>query len=205
VISADNSATDWATFTTIAAQQQTIGTVKVLDGEQIQFDYTSVGYATYDTPDRWVQSNTRQNFGIKYRSFGSVLTNDGDYAGNIMPMTVDSGQSNTSFGQAYHIDTDGELIEADGDVASSGAAPAFCLALASGTGAINCLLEGQICETDWNWTIGGKIYLSDDPSTTTGLTQTPLSTTGDQSQPLGVALSADTIYFKPVLDTVEVP
>lgn len=138
-------------------------------------------------------------------NIGALLTVDGTYSGNTITLTVDSGQSNTLFGQAYHLDTDGELIEADADVATSGAAPAICLAVQAGTGAKECLLMGQICETAWDWTVGGKIYLSDDPATTQGLTQTPPATTGDQVQPLGIALSGDTIYFNPTLDTVEVP
>jgi hypothetical protein len=94
---------------------------------------------------------------------------------------------------------------ADADVASAGAAPCIGLAVEAGTGAKKVLLHGIITETDWNWTIGGLIYLSDDPTTTEGLTQTAPATTGDQVQVLGVALSADTILFNPSLVLVEVP
>ena len=132
-------------------------------------------------------------------------TSDGESTGEYVTMTVDSGQTETSFGQAYHIDTDGELIAADADVASAASMPVYCLALVSGTGSKNCLVKGTITETDWNWTVGGYIYASDDPTTTEGLTQTAPSTAGDQVQVLGLAVTADTIYFNPTLVLVEVP
>lgn len=124
---------------------------------------------------------------------GAVPATDGYYTGTVRTYTVDSGATQTSFGQAYHVDTDGELIEADGDVASQGAMPAIGLAVETGTGAKKILLTGLICETDWNWTIGGPVYVSDDPSTTEGLTQTVLSTTGDTVQIVGIAVSADCV------------
>jgi len=58
---------------------------------------------------------------------GAADATDGFYDGLVRTYTVDSGQSNTSLGQAYHIDTDGELIEADADVASAAAMPAVGL------------------------------------------------------------------------------
>jgi hypothetical protein len=106
--------------------------------------------------------------------------------------TVDAGATSV-FGQALHVDTDGELIVADGDVASAGAMPAIGLAVDAGTGSKRVLLHGLICETDWNWTVGGIVYVSDDPATTEGLTQTALSTSGDQSQVVGIAVTADCI------------
>jgi len=172
--------------------------VKLLPSDTIEVYYSNLAWH--------LKTSGEYDLVIAHRDFGSPLTVDGTYSGNTITMTVDAGQSNTLFGQAYHIDTDGELIEADADVATSGAAPAVCLAVTAGTGASKlCLIQGQICETAWNWTIGGKVYLGDDPTTTTGLTQTAPSTEGDRVQPLGIALSADTIFFSPTLDTVGVP
>jgi len=138
------------------------------------------------------------------RTYLSVSAVDGQYSGTITTMTVDAGQTSV-FGQALHVDTDGELIVADADVAGAGSAPCICLAVEAGVGAKKVLLHGIITEVDWNWTIGGLIYLGDDPTTTEGLTQTAPSTTGDQVQVLAVALSADTILFNPSLVLVEVP
>jgi hypothetical protein len=146
--------------------------------------------------------NEQGDFSVSGIDYGTVLTVDGAYFGDTLTMTVDSGIGSSAFGQAYHIDTDGELIDADADADTT--APVIGLAVETGTGAKSILLKGIICETDWNWTIGGIIYLSTDPTTTTGLTQTPVSGAGDQSQILGIALSADTILFTPSTVLIEV-
>jgi len=117
---------------------------------------------------------------------------DGYYDGDVRTFTVDSGATSV-FGQALHVDTDGELIVADGDVASQGAMPAIGLAVEAGTGSKKILLRGLICETDWAWTVGGTVYVSDDATTTEGLTQTAISTTGDTVQVVGIATHADCI------------
>ena len=161
--------------------------------------------AIYSTTlSAWVvTSNQTSTMCIVGRQFG-VDAIDGTYSGNYITRTVTAGTTN-AFGQAYHVHTDGTLIESDADVASAASMPVICLGFAAGTGSQNCLVNGTITETDWNWTVGGLIYAGDAPATTTGLTQTAPSTTGDQVQVLGVALTADTIYFNPPMVLVEVP
>lgn len=118
--------------------------------------------------------------------------NDGYYDGWTREFTVDSGVGNTDFGQAYHVDTDGDLIDADADATTT--MPAIGLAVDTGTGASKqILLRGLICETDWAWTVGGIVYVSADPTTTEGLTQTAPAGTGDQVQVVGIATTADCI------------
>jgi hypothetical protein len=133
----------------------------------------------------------------------TVNASDATYSGIKTVRTVASGTGSSAFGQCYHVHTDGELVDADADSADT--MPCIALAITAGTGASKTvLLQGVITETDWNWTIGGLIYVSTDPTTTTGLTQTAPSGTGDQVQVVGVALSADTIMFNPSLVLVEV-
>ena len=122
--------------------------------------------------------------------------------GVIMTMTVDSGVSYSSVGQAVHIDTDGELIDADAD--ASATMPCIGLLLESGTGSKKVLTHGIIRNDDWNWTVGGIVYVSTDPSTTTGLTQTAPSGAGDFVQVIGVATHADRILLNVDLTLVEV-
>jgi hypothetical protein len=74
------------------------------------------------------------------------------------------------------------------------------MALESGTGSKKVLLEGQICNTSWNWN-AGFLYL--DTATAGGMVQSAPSGTGDQVVVLGWALSADTIFFRPSLVLVE--
>jgi len=130
------------------------------------------------------------------------VTSDGVYSGTIITLTVDSGVGNTSFGQAYHVDTDGELVDADADGIAT--MPAIGLAVEVGTGSKKILISGIIVETDWNWTIGGLIYVSTDPTTTEGLTQTAPSGSGDQVQIVGVALSANAILVTPNYMLIEI-
>ena len=126
--------------------------------------------------------------------FGDIAgSTDGYFDGLVRTFTVDSGQTDTLFGQAYHVDTDGELIVADANVASQGSMPAIGLALESGVGTKTVLLRGLICETDWNWTRGEPVYVSTDPGTTCGLTQSIPNTTGDTVQIVGIATSLDCI------------
>ena len=74
------------------------------------------------------------------------------------------------------------------------------MALEAGAGLKLCLVKGQICSTAWNWS-SGKIYLSE---TVGSMTQTKPTDSADQVNLLGWALSADTIFFRPVDLVVEV-
>ena len=96
----------------------------------------------------------------------TALTADGTYQGITRTFTVDSSETNTAFGQAYHIDTDGELVAAD--ASSADTAPCIGLAVEAGTGSKKVLLWGEIRKDDWNWTPGGRVYLSTNPATTCG-------------------------------------
>jgi hypothetical protein len=196
VVTITNIGANAATFADTGGVQELVAACTLAQYETLTLQYKA---------DRWVEvsraTNTIQISAIET----GVNASDGTYSGTFISRTVDSGASASAFGQAYHIDTDGELIPADADVAAAAAMPVFCLAVESGTGSKRCLIEGTVTEADWNWTVGGLIYAGDAPATTSGLTQTAPATTGDQVQVLGVALSADTIFFKPALVLVEVP
>jgi len=128
------------------------------------------------------------------------------WSGEAVTRTVAAGQTSL-FGQVLHIHTDGELTVADADVASAASAPGVFVALEAGTGSKLVLMRGFITETDWNWTPGALMYLDDDPTENEGWTAVAgiPATAGDQVQVLGIAISADTIYFNPSLVLVEVP
>jgi hypothetical protein len=116
---------------------------------------------------------------------------DGAFNGVTMPATVD--ENTQGFGNALHLDTDGNWVDAHADASTS--MPCQAVATATGTGAQNIMLVGVIQENDWNWTVGGPIYVSD---TTSGdFTQTAPSGSGDFVQIVGYALSADVMYFNP--------
>ena len=77
---------------------------------------------------------------------------------------------------------------------ASATMPCQALAMETGIGYKNVLLKGFMRNDDWNWTVGGLVYVS---TTAGGLTQTPVSGSGDVSQAVGVALTADVISFNP--------
>ena len=118
-------------------------------------------------------------------------------AGLIETVTVDTNA--TGVGAALYLAADGHYDEADAD--SSATMPCTALALETGTGSKRVLIMGMIRNDAWNWTPGGKVYVS---TTTGALTQTAPSGTGDQVQVVGVAISADVIRFTPSLDTLQV-
>ena len=95
----------------------------------------------------------------------------------------------------------GEVVITDADAIGTmpviGIAPAAISDTATGT----ILLQGFIRDDSWNWTPGGVLFAS---GTAGAMTQTAPSGTGDLVQALGVALTADVVYFNPSLTLVEV-
>jgi len=124
--------------------------------------------------------------------------NDQTGSGDITIMTVDS--TATGFAAALYIAPSGNLEYADASDSTS--TPCIALALETGTGEKEVLLSGFIRNDTWNWTnIGKPVFLS----TTAGeLTQSAPDGSGDQVQIIGVAKSADVIYFTPELKVTEV-
>jgi hypothetical protein len=105
----------------------------------------------------------------------------------------------TGFGAALFLASDGNYEEADADAVAT--MPCVALAIETGTGEKEILLQGYIRNDNWNWTIGQTIYVSP----TTGLiTQVRPSLSGQQVQTIGYAVSANTIYFTPNLMLIEI-
>jgi len=99
------------------------------------------------------------------------------------------------------METDGELYLADADTLTT--MPAIALALETGGDADTkkVLMTGFVRYDEWNWTIGGLLYASTTPG---GITQTAPSGTNDVVQIVGIAISADVIYFKPEYSNLEI-
>lgn len=76
------------------------------------------------------------------------------------------------------------------DANGSGTYPAAGIAVAaySSTNPATILKEGTVRNDAWNWTPGGRLYMSATPG---ALTQTAPSTSGDKVQDVGFALTAD--------------
>ena len=123
-------------------------------------------------------------------------TADTTASGLIVTATVDTNAE--GIGAPLFMAADGHLDTADAD--SNTTSPCVALALETGTGSKKILCHGVLRRDAWTWTTGpgsaSLIYIS----TTTGtLTQTQPSGADDIIQPVGWALSDDSIYFAPSL------
>jgi hypothetical protein len=111
--------------------------------------------------------------------------------GDIDIETVDANTN--GFGNAMHLDTDGNWIDAKGDAAAT--MPCMAIALESGTGQKKLLKRGFIRDDSWNFTIGAWVYVS--YTAAGGLTQNLADTTGQIQQKIGYAHKSNVLYFSP--------
>jgi hypothetical protein len=112
--------------------------------------------------------------------------------------------SNMVFGDVCYLNSSGRMVLCDADAIATSNAIAMCVssAVASGTTG-NFMFMGIARRDVWNWTVGGKIYLSVTGTSGNTITQTAPSGTNDVVQCLGVAVHADRVYFNPSLVQVE--
>jgi len=115
-------------------------------------------------------------------------------SGLIITATVDTNAQGV--GAPLFMAADGHLDTADAD--TNATSPCVALALETGTGSKNILAHGIVRNDAWNWTPGpgnaSLIYVSESVGT---LTQTAPTTANSVIQPVGWALTADSIYFCP--------
>jgi len=131
--------------------------------------------------------------------FLKALTADNSYSGITAEFTAGE---NLAFGDVcYFKAADSKMWKADADASTTMPAIAMALEAITADSAGRFLLIGYVRDNAWAWTIGGYLWVH-----TTGgnPTQTQPSGSGDQVQALGIALSADIIYFNPDLTLVEV-
>jgi len=133
---------------------------------------------------------------VEQISYGNILSVNETWKGDTIVAVV--GDASAVFGNVLYQTADFSYDRADASAAATMIA-AIAMALSAGTGTKDVLLEGQICDTDWNWSYG-LIYISE---TAGALTQTAPTTSSAIVAIAGWALSADTMYFKPQLVTVE--
>ena len=123
-------------------------------------------------------------------------TADDTAIGLIRTVTVDS--NSTGIGCPLFIAADGNYDEAEAD--TNATAPCLALALETGTGSKKVLFWGLIRNDGWAWTTGpgevSLIYLSETIGT---LTQVPPVTEDSVTQPVGYAITDDTMFFQPSL------
>ncbi len=128
-----------------------------------------------------------------------ALTADHTWSGLTAPMTAGTA---LTIGQAVYVGGDSKMEKA----LATAAATMPAIALATGTIAENAsgvfLMQGFFRDDTWNWTPGGLLYVSKD--TAGALTQLLPAASGEQVQVVGVAITADIIYWNPSLELVEI-
>jgi len=131
-------------------------------------------------------------------TFGSYIPDDHKYSGLICSELV--GES-VAFGDLLYFNwTDKEWKKADADAAAT--MPGLRIALESKIDGETCnmLIMGYIRDDTWNFT-GSIIYAS---ATAGGVTSVAPSGAGQQLQRVGVAKSADILFFNPSIDVGEI-
>lgn len=126
-----------------------------------------------------------------------------DHTANGVKTTIVAAQAQ-AIGDACYIASTGKAYLAKADaIANATAIAMVCDATIAQDATGNYLLFGTIRDDTWNWTVGGKIYLSITGTTGNTLTQTPPSGANNVIQILGVATAADEMIFSPQLVQVE--
>lgn len=104
--------------------------------------------------------------------------------------------------QAVYVGADGKMEKALAAAAATMPAIALATGSISENAAGEFLLQGFIRDDLWDWTPGGLLYVS--KSVGGALTQTLPAASGEQVQVVGVAITADIIYFSPSFELVEI-
>lgn len=106
-----------------------------------------------------------------------------------------------AFPNIVFLNSSGKWAKADADAVATTGMLAMALESKDADTAIKVLLRGFVRDDDWNWTVGGQIYLS---TTEAGLTQTKPAGEDDVVQVVGYATHADRMYFNPSPDYITI-
>jgi len=102
------------------------------------------------------------------------------------------------FGDVVRIDSSGKMAIAKANAIANADGMFMCSQSSIGANSSGkFLIRGVVRNDSWNWTPGGRIYLSTTGTNGNTMTQTAPTATNSVIQYLGHALTAKTIFFKP--------
>lgn len=177
-----------------------------LDGDKIYFDRaTAADWSTYETWLTYDKANEKLTVGKlleladgKSIKLEETLGTDHTWCG----LTCDgTAGEDLAIGEVCYLKSDGKFWKSDADAAATMPVVAMATAAISADASGVFLLMGFYRDDTWNWTIGGFLYAS---TTAGAMTQTAPSGSGDQVQKVGIALTADIVYFNPDITIVEI-
>ena len=149
-------------------------------------------YYTKTQTESTVAVMINDNAQAKYWYANNMVS--GDFTGEVLIATVASSQTQY---YAVYMSSSG-LAAADADAYST--LPAIGVILETGTGDKKVLVKGLVRNDSWNWTVGGRVYVSESAGQ---LTQTAPSTKGKMVNIVGIAVHADILYVCPSTTVVE--
>lgn len=139
--------------------------------------------------------------------FYEAISTDGSLAINALPdsdhqasgtIVTLTANENQAFGDVCYINTDGQAQLGDADAIASSMICVMCAdATISADATGRYLLYGFARDDTWNWTVGGYIYLTITGTTGNTLSQTAPTGVDDCVVIVGIAVSADVMYFNP--------
>lgn len=128
-----------------------------------------------------------------------ALTSDHTWSGITAVMTAGTA---LTIGQICYVGVaDSKMELADADAAATMPTIAMATATINENATGEFLLLGFIRDDTWTWTIGSLLYVS---TTAGAMTHTQPAGAGDQVQVVGVAITADIVYFNPSFELVEI-
>jgi len=127
-----------------------------------------------------------------------ALGTDHTWSGAITTLVAGT---NLVLGDLCYIGSDGKMEKAQGDTAGHVPAVAFCTGTIAEDASGVFVMQGFVRDDSWSWTPGTLLYVS---ASTAGLiTSTIPTTTGNQDQIIGIAISATIIFFNPNYIVIE--
>lgn len=175
--------------------------------EDILTDFTPESLPILNEELRQLHEKNRQAVNrldaIEDNSDSTTLSVSADHTASGLKTSITAAQT-TNFGDVCYINSSGKAALIDADAIATMSAIVICAdsSIASDASG-NWLLVGIVRDDTWNWTAGGLIYGTVTATTGNTLSQTAPTATDDVVQIIGVALSADKIYFNPSLSQVE--
>ena len=173
--------------------------------------YTGVGYSAgivmsfsrgYSTSQYSFEPTSLTVPGVVNATGGNSTNWNTVYNWAVVQITANA---NSVIGDVVYINSSGKAQFCKSDtISNSRYAFAICLdATIAANASGNWLTKGSITNSVWNWTVGGLVYVSTSGYSGATLTQSPPAGANNVVMPVGVAMSATTMYFLGNINSVE--
>ncbi|MBA7630676.1 hypothetical protein ES703_38200 [subsurface metagenome] len=132
----------------------------------------------------------------------SILTANNTWSGLTAIFTAGAV---LALGDIAYVFTDSELYKTDADSAASMPAIAMATCATTDNNPFEFLLIGFMRFDTWTWTPGSLLYAESDTIGNPGaMTHIAPAGAGDQVQVVGIAITAEIVYFNPSFELVEI-